>query len=334
MEIETLRVLVETAQLGSFAAVARGRGLDPSTVSRMVAQAEQALGIRVFQRTTRRLSLTEAGESFVRSAESIVDEFGRAHEAARGNHARATGSLRLTTSVAFGQIWLVPLLSQFRAAFPELSLELVLTDSNVDLIRDRIDLAIRLAPAIEGDVVCAKLRDTRYRVCASPGYLQSCPPLARPSDLTNHQSLLFSFPGFRSRWLFRSRSKRLTEVPVLGAIVISNALGLRDAALAGLGPALLADWLIDRDLDAGRLIDVFPKFDVTATTFETAAWLVYPSRSFLPAKVRLMIDFLRANLGRSSAGPMHTTRRVTSAKARERMARHACAHPAPTQGPS
>lgn len=298
MDIDTLRVLAEVARVGSFADAARARGQDPSTVSRLVAQAEAALGARLFQRTTRRLSLTEAGAAFLRRIEPVIDEFDAAREAARGLQARPVGVLRFTASVAYGQTCVTPLLTEWRAAMPELGLDLILSDDALDLVRERIDLAIRLGPAVEGDVVCSRLHRTRYRVCASPDYLARAPALRMPQDLAAHATLRQALPDYRRRWLFRGPDRAVTEVAVDGPIVISSALALRDAARQGLGPALLADWLADRDLATGVLVDVFPEHDAAATRFDTAAWIVYPSRAFLPAKTRAAIDFLRARLGR------------------------------------
>ena len=211
-----------------------------------------------------------------------------------------SGTLRLTTSVAFGQVCIVPLIGRFRAAYPNLKLDLVMSDRNIDLIDQRIDLAIRLGPEPTVDMVGAKLMNTRFRVCASPAYLDNAPGLDRPTDLRNHRCVLFSLPELRPRWLFKDGTGRVTEVPVAGDVVISSFLALKEAAVAGVGPALLADWLVDPEIAAGRLVDVLPEQEATATSFQTAAWLLYPSRAFLPNKVRVMIDFLRRNLaGRS-----------------------------------
>ena len=297
MEMRSLQVFVDVARRGSFAAAARARGLDPSSVSRTIVALEREVGIRLFQRTTRRLALTEAGAGYFRRIEALLDELDRAREEAQAVSAAPSGTLRLTASVAFGQVCLVPLLDRFREAFPGLALELLMTDANLDLVAERIDLAVRLAPDIGVDLVCAKLADTRYRVCASPGYLASAPPLEAPSALSWHACLRFMLPEFRSRWLFRDKAGEVEEVPVTGALLISNALALREAALAGLGPSLLPTWLIGSELASGRLVDLFPDYEVTATSFETAAWLLYPSRAFLPNKVRVAIDFLRQHLG-------------------------------------
>ena len=251
----------------------------------------------LFQRSTRQLSLTEAGALYLARVEAAIDELDEAREAAMAMQSGPRGTLRLTASVAFGETCLSPLVPAFRDAHPELRLELIFTDQNVDLVAEQVDLAIRLAPMIDGDLVCAKLFDTRYRVCASPDYLDKMPPLRTPDDLSNHDALLFALPGYRTRWLFRASDGRTSDVPVDGSIITSNALTLRQTMLNGQGPALLADWLIDDDIRHGRCIDLFPEHQVTATSFDTAAWLVYPSRRFLPSKVRCMIDFLRARLG-------------------------------------
>lgn len=296
MDIAGLRILVDVARHGSFAAAARQHDLDPSSVSRAIAVLEQGLGIRLFQRSTRRLSLTEAGQTYLARVEAVVAELDRARDEAQAVSAAPSGLLRLTASVAFGQVCIVPLLGRLHADFPALRLELLLSDANLDLVGEGIDLAVRLAPEVSVDLVRARLMETRYRVCAASSYLQGAPRLAQPADLAAHRCVLFTLPGFRSRWLFRDADGAIVEVPVAGDVTISNALALRDAALAGLGPALLADWLVDRELAAGRLVDVFPDHRVTATTFDTAAWLVYPSRSFLPHKVRAAVDFLRRHL--------------------------------------
>ncbi len=297
MDIENLRLLIEVARQGSFAAVARSRDTEPSSVSRAIAALEDELGVRLLQRTTRRMSLTEAGEQYLSRIEPLVNDLDRAHEEVRSTSATPTGTLRLTASVAFGQTCLGPLLPQFRQSFPQLKLELLLTDANLDLVCERVDLAIRLGPKTAADVTYVKLFDTRYRVCASPAYRAGAKLLREPDDLRAHRCLLSTLPDFRSRWLFRNSDGIVSEVSVDGDLVISNPLTLRDCAVAGLGPALLANWLVDKDIAEGRLVELFPEYRVSATNLETAAWLLYPSRAYLPHKVRVAVEFLKLNLG-------------------------------------
>jgi DNA-binding transcriptional LysR family regulator len=296
MDMQAVELFAAVARRGSFAGVAKDRNVDPSSISRAIADLETELGLRLFQRTTRSMTLTEAGDLYLARVEPLIEELARAREAASQVTGAPRGLLRLTASVTFGQRRIVPLLPVFRARYPDLELECVFTDANVDLVADRIDLAVRLAPVIEGDVIAAKLMDTRYRVIAAPGYLAAQPPLAKPSDLSAHKVLLFNLRSYRTRWLFRHPDGREESVSISGDLTLSPAGSLLTAALAGMGPALLPDWLVDESIATGELIDVFPDHAATATTFDTAAWLVYPSRAYLPNKVRVMVDFLREKL--------------------------------------
>ena len=298
MNVEALKLFVEVANRLSFASVARDRGSDPSSVSRTIGHLEDELGLRLFHRSTRKMTLTDGGAVFLQRISGVVDELEQARDEARGSTAQPRGSLRLTASVAFGERMVVPLLPGFRAAFPKIRLDLLLSDSNLDLVGEGIDLAIRLGTRMEGGMIARRLLDTRYRVCASPDYLRSAPPILEPEDLSNHRCLLFTLPGFRSSWRFRDAGGRETSIAVDGDLAISSALSLRSAALGGFGPTLLADWLIGPDLADGALIDPFPEHEVTATQFDTAAWMLYPSHAYLPQKVRVAIDYLHGSIGR------------------------------------
>lgn len=295
MELAALKVFVEVMRAGSFAAVARVHQLDPSSISRTIAMLEGELGFRLFQRTTRRLAATEAGALYFERMQPIVDELDRAGQEARDIVAEPAGRLRVTASVSFGHTVLVPLLPRLRAAYPDLAVDLLLTDAIVDLIAEKIDVAVRLGPRIDTSLIGTQLLRTRYRVCASPAYLNAAPRLRSPADLSVHDCLLFPYPGYRSLWRFRARNGETTVVPVHGAVTISNALALLSAARDGLGPVLLPDWLVGQDLQRGTLVDPFPKLEATATDFDTAAWLLYPSRAYVPRKVRAFIDFLKSH---------------------------------------
>ena len=220
--------------LGSFAAVAQSRNIDASSVSRAIAALEARIGVRLFQRTTRSMKLTEAGAHYLAKVVSLVDEIERVEAEVRGLTSSPRGTLRLTASVSFGQSRIVPLLSAFRTLYPALRVECLFTDVNVDLVAERIDLAVRLAPAIQGDLIASKLIDTHYRVVASPAYLAEAPRLKRPSDLTSHRCLLLNLREFPSRWLFRDKRGLVEEVAIDGDYVIEPVSSLRDAAVAGL----------------------------------------------------------------------------------------------------
>lgn len=299
MDIDLLKLFVDVARAGSFAAAARNAELDPSVVSRRVAALEAETGVRLFNRTTRRLTLSEAGELYLARIRPLIEELQHAGEEAAALHSSPSGTLRLTASIAFGETRIVPLLGEFQNRFPKLGVDLVLSDERLDLVAERIDLALRLGPAVTGDVVAARAAHTRYRVCASPDLISRLGSPAGPEDLSRYDCIVFTLPEFRTNWLFRDAGGRISTVAVSSKLAISNALALRSATLRGLGAALLADWLVDEDLRTGALVDLFPDHEVTATTFETGVWFVYPSRSFLPGKVKAAMDFLRPRLGLS-----------------------------------
>ncbi len=296
MDVSALQIYVEVVRQGSFAAVARTRNVDPSSISRAVAALETELGIRLLQRTTRKLALTEAGAQYFERLAPLLEELQQASDIATDISGQPKGTLRVTTSTSFGQQWVVPLLPEFQATYPHLTLDLLLTDTVVDFFAERIDLAIRLGLMRDSELIAERLRKTRYLVCASPSYLrQSETSLEHPGDIERHNCLLFPLAGFRSRWQFRNKTGDTCAVDVRGRTLISNASSLRQCAIAGMGLALLADWLVERDLHSGILVEVFPEFEVTATDFNTAVWLVYPSRAYIPRKVRVFVEFLRAH---------------------------------------
>jgi len=296
MDISVLQTFLDVVRQGSFAAVARDRNLDPSAVSRAVANLENELGVRLFQRTTRRLSLTEAGTVFHRRTEPLMEDISGAISAAREISNQPRGTLRITASVSFGLACIVPHLPSFEAQYRDLAIDLVLTDLVLDLVRERIDVAIRLGKMADSTLIAHRLMSTHYTVCASPDYLERNERLQNPQALGEHRCLRFPLEGFRSRWLFRDQTGTVETVTVQGKIVISNAIALLNCTLSGMGISLLPNWLIRDDLATGKLIDIFPNHAVTATDFETAAWFVYPSRRYLPLNVKIFTDFLRQKL--------------------------------------
>lgn len=309
MNVHSLRVALTVAAQGGFAAAARRLDLDPSTVSRLVAALEADLGLRLFQRSTRRLALTDEGRRYLDRAGPLLDALDQARDEAQGGSAAPSGLIRLTTSVAYGCECVTPLLGAFADACPDLSIELVLSDANLDLIGEQIDLALRLAPSPSGDLISARLAHTRYRVCAAPSYLARHGRPETPAALAERDCLRQDLPAYRSRWRFRALDPQqsgdaadqaidpATDIAIGGRLVLSSPLALRRAARDGLGPALLADWLTDEDRAQGRLVDLFPAHRATATDFDTGVFFLYPSRRFLPLKVRAAIDFFRNRLG-------------------------------------
>lgn len=297
MELALLQTFADVARRGSFAAVAREEGVDPSSVSRRVAALEETLDLTLFERTTRRLSLTEAGRIYLDRVGPIIEGLAEAADNARDAVTEPSGLLRVTTSVAFGERWLTPRLARFRASFPKVQIELILSDAQIDIAAEGIDVALRLGSNVEGTFIVSKLFDVRYRAVASRSYLERMGQPAGPADLQDHDGIFFALPRFGPRWRFRTApgSKKI-EVHPRPTLAISNALAIRRAALEGLGVALLADWTVAGDLERGKLIDLFPVYEASATDFDAAVWTAYPSRGYMPARLRVFLDFVRGEL--------------------------------------
>jgi len=300
MKTDLLALFVDVMRSGSFTAAARLRNIDPSSVSRAIAGLEAELGLKLFERSTRRFQPTETAGTYFEQVEPLLAELDLATMRARDMVTRPTGLLRVTASVAFGCEVLTPLVPGLRSRYRDLDIEFVLNDTMLDLVSERIDVALRLGPPPQGDMVRTRLMQVRHRVCASPAYVARNGPITTPDQLTSRDCVRFPIGGYSSRWHFRDRRGAISKVAVNGKLVISNALALKRCVLDGLGPGLLADWMIRAELERGDLVDLLPEHEVTATEFETAAWIVYPSRSYVPLKVRIFIDYLREVLGEST----------------------------------
>jgi DNA-binding transcriptional LysR family regulator len=297
MDIQQLRTFVEVVQRGSFAAAARALDMAPSAVTRSVAALEEELGVRLMQRTTRQLSLTEAGSTYFEQVLGILEGLDRAGDDARATTSEVRGTVRITTSVAYGQTVLVPLLAELHERHPGLEFEFLLTDAVLDIVAERVDLALRLGQVRDSSLIGVQLAPVRVRVVASEGYLRKHGRPRVPADLAQCDCLRFPMHGYRTQWTFRAPDGELETVDVKGWLVMSTAMALQRAAVDGLGPALLGDWMVAPDIASGALVDLFPDHEVTATGFDGAVWLLYPSRAYLPRRVRVVADFLKAKIG-------------------------------------
>jgi len=296
MNTESLQLFIDVANLGSFANAARKHQKDPSKISRDIANLEEQLNITLFKRSTRALSLTQAGERYLGHITPIIDALNYALEDTQSIIDQPSGILKISASISYAHTCVVPLLDQFMQQYPDIHIELRLSDHIVNLHNEDIDLAFRLTPSFESDLIGIKLQNSTYHVCASPSYLNSHLPILQPADLQNHQCLVFTLPKYRSRWLFKNANNELEQIKIQSKLAISNALTLKKSTLNGLGLALLPNWVIKEEIEAKQLNTVLNDYQVTATDFETAVWMLYPSRKYLPQKVKVFIDFMKERL--------------------------------------
>jgi len=299
MDTEQLKTFVEVVRLGSFAAAARELMTDPSTVTRAIAALEKDLKVRLLERTTRRLSQTKAGIAYYERAQSLLKDLQRASNEARDLAGRPEGIVRVTTSVTYGYTVLVPMLKALRSAYPGLEIDLLLTDVVVDLVAEHVDVALRLRQAADSSLVGVRLAKIRYYVCASPAYLKQHGAPRTPSDLGRIDCLRCPLPGYRSHWQFRDARGAISGVDVDGWLMMSNSLALHRAALEGLGPALLPDWLAGDDLASGRLVDLFKKHEVTPNDFDNSLWLLHTASSYIPPRVSACLDYIKKQYART-----------------------------------
>ncbi|MBC8161635.1 MAG: LysR family transcriptional regulator, partial [Roseiflexaceae bacterium] len=274
MDTNALAIFVETMRKRSFTAVANDRNVDPTTISRAIAALERELGLRLFHRTTRTIQPTEAGMVYFERVEPLVDELQKAQLAATDISERPHGVLRIGCPVSFAELNIMPLLPTFAQQYPELRFEIVLTDTLVDLVTEQLDVAIRIGPLHDSTLIAHKLCPMVARVCATPTYLRAHGHPQTPEELAHHRCLLLALPGFsRSNWKFTDTTGQTTEIMVNALLRTSNAMALKQCALAGMGITLQARWMVGREIRAGTLVDVFPDYEVTAALDDAAAWL-------------------------------------------------------------
>jgi DNA-binding transcriptional LysR family regulator len=294
MELTQLRAFIAVAHSGGFAPAAHALDVAPSTITRAVANLEASLGVRLFQRTTRSVTLTDVGESFLARITPALDEIDGAADFASSGEAAPSGVLRVSASVSFGQNVIAPKLKTFCDQYQDLNVELILSDAVADLISERIDIAVRHGSLDDSSLIAQRLTDVRYRLVASPDYLQIAGVPSHPKDLVDHACLTFTYPAFRSRWLFKKRG-RIFPIEINPTTRISNAAALATCVKDGMGLALLADWMADRDLADGSLLHVLPSWTPSGIDNDDAAlWIVTPSRQFVPRKTRVFIEFIRS----------------------------------------
>ena len=297
MNLENLQLFSDVMLQRSFARVAQQHGIAPSSVSRAIKSLEREIGVRLFQRSTRKLVPTEATMSYFSRVRPALDEIETARQIAVDADAQPRGTLRITAPAVFSNRAIVPLLPSFAAEYPELALELLISDTYTDLVEQRIDLAIRLGSLEDSSFIARRLQPMQFYICASPAYLERHGRPELPDDIGSHQCLLFPRAGYGLDWLLRDRDGEVTRVPISGKILITNSDSIRQCALAGMGLALLPDGLVDDAIENGRLLRLFSQYDVSATDYDGAIWILYPSRRYLPLKARVFIDFLLRHFG-------------------------------------
>lgn len=288
-DLNAFAVFVAVAEAGGFTAAARELRVSKSAVSKSVSELERRLGVRLLNRTTRRLSLTEAGRRFLDGCRLALAAAEAAERDAGALAATPRGLLRVNAPVTFGLRHLSALVPEFMARYPDIAVEIDLIDRRVDLVEEGYDVAVRIGALVDSTLVARRLADNRYAVCAAPSYLAAQGRPLRPEDLAAHDCLIYSYQSSGRIWRFAGPRGRARKVRVNGSLVANNGDLLLDACRAGRGICLSPTFMCAEDLAAGRLVPVLA--DWTPLPGSGIYALFHESRNLVP-KVRVFVDFL------------------------------------------
>jgi len=286
--LRAFEVFVTVVQKGSFARAADALDTSPANVTRYVSDLETHLGARLLNRTSRKLSLTEAGETLHARCTTILEDVAETEGLLSSVSAEPRGRLRINAPVSFGVLHLAPLWPQFMQRYPDIELDIALIDRVVDIVDEGFDLAIRISRAGSQEHAARKLATSKNVLCASPDYLRRCGHPVVPGDLLNHACIGYSYAASGDEWQLMDSSGKTHAVRVDCRMHTNNGDTSRAAALAGQGIIWQPTFLIGEDLRAGRLVRVLPEYRLP----DIDVLAVYPSRRYVSAKVRAMIEFL------------------------------------------
>lgn len=293
LEMQTFAAVVDA---GSFVKAAEALGLSKAAMSRHVGELETRLGVRLLQRTTRRLSLTQEGQVFYARSKELLAGVDEAEAEITSRSGAASGLLRINAPFTFGILHLAPLWGVFRSQYPQVALDVTLADRVVDLVDEGYDVAIRIATLPSSTLISKRLASTRMVLCASPSYLAAHGAPQHPAELAAHAVISYSYLATRDEWHFVGPQGPVS-VKTQPCIRTNNGDTCRAAALAHQGIILQPDFLVGRDLASGALLALMPTF----RTLELGIYAVYPTRKHVPPKVRALIDFLAAHFAQTPA---------------------------------
>jgi DNA-binding transcriptional LysR family regulator len=287
-QFKQISTFVDVVGKGSLSAAARAEGVAPAMISRRLDALEARLGVKLLQRTTRKIALTHEGTAFLENCQRILADLENAEASVAERSASASGHLLISAPAGFGRQHVAPLLPSFLAEHRDVSLTLNLNDRMVDLIGEGIDVAVRIASLTDSGLVGVKLADNQRVVVASPAYLQRHGRPESLDDLASHNCLPISSEGSQRGWLFRQNGRNVT-LKVSGNMACNDGAVLHDWALSGKGLAWRSMWEVGAAIEAGQLVTVLDEFSAP----DNAIYAVFAQRQHLPLRIRAFVEFLR-----------------------------------------
>ncbi|MBJ7313476.1 LysR family transcriptional regulator [Rugamonas sp. CCM 8940] len=285
--IQSLRLFTRVVELGSFSAAAREENTGQPTISKVIAALERKLGVRLLERTTTSLTLTDEGARFYERSKRVIEEYADAVADVRGQTQRLAGTLLVNAPVGLGELRLNALLLEFLATYPEIEIELVLNDRVIDLIEEGVDVAIRLGDELPPHVVARHIASSPRVLVATPEYIKRSQKVRRPEDLAQHEYIRYAGIASGSMMEFSNAAEKIV-VATTGRYRVNSSLALRQCFLAGIGLGTAPAWLVQDLIDTGALVQLLPKWQMASQ----AVHLVYPSRKYQPLRTRTLLQFL------------------------------------------
>lgn len=283
-----MQSFARVVESGSFVAAAERLGISTSSLSRQIAEFEQHLGARLLNRTTRRLSLTESGQSFYERTVALLNDLAEAEAIVGQSAVSPRGTLRLTCSHNMAEKRVAPAIAAFVERYPAMKFDVVVSDRLIDLIDEGFDLAIRVGQVGSDRLVARRLGAMQLIACAAPFYLEKHGSPVEPQDLAAHNALTYAYASAPRNWRFTDSDGRTHDVRVTGSMHANSGDALMAAAIAGLGIVCEPDFLVADAIADGRLVRVLPGFNA----IQGEIWAVYPSHRHLSLKVRLFVDHI------------------------------------------
>lgn len=290
--LNAIRLFVRLVECGSFSAVGREEGIGQPAVSKQIAMLERHLGAQLVLRTSRQVVITEAGQTFYESAKTWVDDFDALESSVGARQQSPRGLVRLTTAPAYGRLCVTPLLPEFFRRYPDVALELSVSEHQVDLVGEGLDLAIRHGHLADSSLTARKLSDTEMVVVASPAYIASRGKPTRLAELDEHTGIVFARDHERRPWRFKTGRETVSYIP-RGPFLTGDAEHVRAAVLHGIGIAQAPRWLFGKEIDTGQ-VEVLLRGQQPETL---AIHLVYPAGRRIATRVKVVVDFLMSALG-------------------------------------
>jgi DNA-binding transcriptional LysR family regulator len=289
--LESMSILVAAIEAGSLSAAARRLGTPLATVSRKVSELEAHLKTRLLNRSSRKLTLTDAGRSYVEACKRILEDVGEAERAASGEYSAPKGDLVITAPIVFGRLHVIPIAVEFLKAYPDVDIRFVLADRFVNLLEDHIDLAVRIGELPDSSLVAARIGSIRHVVCGSPAYFAERGTPKSPEELATHDCVSFEGMISPDTWTF-AIGKSVVSVAIHSRLIVNTAEAAIDAAIAGVGITRVLSYQIANAIRVGALAVALEKFEPAPSPVS----LVYIGGRLLPLKVRAFLDFAASRL--------------------------------------